>query len=106
MVACLNLFLSINAADYDPGWVWPLEAWLKLGELLSCQGVLEAEGEGVGGAGERLHDMSSVHKVVVGVIGEDKGQFHMYEWCDLVTIESTGIFTAEDIFLRALKVLE
>lgn len=30
----------------------------------------------------------------------------MYFKAYLVTIESTGIFTAEDIFLRALKVLE
>ena len=30
----------------------------------------------------------------------------MYILDDLVTIESTGIFSAEEIFLRALKVLE
>ena len=30
----------------------------------------------------------------------------MYLYNYVVTIESTGIFTAEDIFLRALKVLE
>jgi ferredoxin-like protein FixX len=39
-------------------------------------------------------------------LGKVKDHFICTAFSNLVSIESTGIFTAEDIFLRALKVLE
>lgn len=106
MVASIHLFLPPYAINQNLVRIRSRKKCLKTYRLLPRSGLRKKEEQSSGCKSSRLYDLSLVHQIGSCKSRQGIRSLHMYIQIKVVTIESTGIFTPEDIFLRALRVLE